>query len=222
MITWMARNGWMGFPRLSVNSGLGGTFTLAYKLTDNPTETWTSRFIRFKVGQPQASVGGARLFYEAFPALFDSFGLRGRDCVFVSALSSTETVADRGRLIPHIAIELADLVGAHEAVGSISKQRHGKIHNLYRADARDAELDKAQYVSQRLPARNVFVLDDFVTRGGTLSKVAEAVHAANPGSAVYGVALAKTERVAWCSNPTNSHVPERWGKVWTDGEKEVR
>lgn len=221
MIPWNAKNDWMEFPRLSVFTGLARTYALAYRLTDKPTEKWTSRFNRFKNKEPKASFGGARLFYTAFPPLFDSFGLRGQDCVFVSALSSSEIRADPDRQIPYIAAQLADLVGAREAIDALSKQRHNKIHNIYRADARDAELERACYASKRLPARNVFVFDDFVTRGGTLSRVAQAVHAANPGSTVYGVALAKTERIAYCYNPENDHVPARWAKVWTDGEKEV-
>lgn len=221
MIPWTAKNDWMEFPRLSVCGGLHRTYTLAYRLTDNSSEKWTARFNRFKNDEPKALVGGARLFYEAFPPLFEALKLRGRDTVFVSALSSAETEADRERQIPFITAELADLVGARDGIDAITKQRHGKIHNLYRSGERDAELAKANYVSERLPARNVFVFDDFVTRGGTLSKIAQAVHASNPGSTVYGIALAKTERIAYCYNPENDQVPAKWNKVWTDGEKEV-
>lgn len=220
MIRWAVRNDWMEFPRLSVNTGLDRTFTLAYKLTDKPQEIWSERFSRFKVADRKASVGAARLFYDAFPPMFASLGLRPRDCVFVSVLSSSETRADPNRAIPFIAAELAKLVDAREAIDALTKQRHGKIH-LQPANGRDAELAKAQYVSGRLPVRNVFVFDDFVTRGSTLSKVAEAVHAANPGSTVYGVALAKNERVSYCYTNENDHVPARWNKIWTDGEKEV-
>lgn len=221
MIRWNANNGWMEFPYLSAGAGLTRTYTLAFKLTDDASERWTSRFIRFKNKDQKASYGAALLFYEAFPPLFASFGLRPQDCVFLAALSSGETKADPNRSIPHIAAELAGLLGAHNGIGALSKQPHGKIHNLYRAEARSAELDKAKYVSSKLPARNVFIFDDFITMGGTLSRIALAVQAANPGSTVYGVALAKTERVSWCSNPANDHIPSKWAKVWVDGEKEV-
>ncbi len=220
MIPWMARSDWMEFPRLSVNAGLTRTFTLAYKLTDKSSENWSARFVRFKNKDRKASVGAARLFYDTFPPMFESLGLRPRDCVFVSVLSSSETRADPDRDIPFITDQLAELVDAHEAIDAITKQRHGKIH-LQPANGREAELAKAQYVSGRLPASNVFIFDDFVTRGSTLSKVAQAVHAANPGSTVYGVALAKTERVSYCYTNENDHVPARWNKIWTDGEKEV-
>ncbi|TBB58961.1 phosphoribosyltransferase (plasmid) [Rhizobium ruizarguesonis] len=211
----------MEFPHLSLNTGLTRTYTLAYKLTDRNSETWSTRFSRFKDKDQKAYFGGARLFYEAFPPLFNSLNLAPANCVFLAALSSSETSADRSRQIPYIAAELANLIGAHDGIDALSKQVHESIHNRYSAGARDAELEKANYVCGKLPAKNVFVFDDFVTRGGTLSKVAQAVHAANSGSKVYGVALAKTERVNWCRNPENDHVPARWAKVWTDGENEV-
>lgn len=220
MVRWIARHDWMEFPRLSVNTGLDRTFTLAYKLTDKPAEKWSERFGRFKAAERKATVGAARLFYDAFPQMFRSLGLPPRDCVFVSVLSSSETQADPKRAIPFIARELAELVDAREAIAAITKQRHAKIH-LQPAHGRDAELAKAQYVSGQLPGRNVFIFDDFVTRGSTLSKVAQAVHAANPGSTVFGVALAKNERISYCYTNENDHVPVRWNKIWTDGEKEV-
>lgn len=221
MIGFNAKAGWMEFPYLTNSTGLTRTYTLAYKLTDNAGEKWTARFIRFKNKDSKALFGGARLFYAAFPPLFESLQLNGNDSVFVSALSSSEKTADPNRSIPYITSELAAVVGAHVSIGSISKQVHSKIHNLYKADLREAELDKAKYVCGQLPATNVFVFDDFVTRGGTLSRVAQAVKASNPEAKVYGVALAKTERISYCPHPDNSHVSPAWDKIWTDGEKET-
>lgn len=221
MIGFNSKAGWMEFAYLSDSTGLTKTYTLAYKLTDDAGEKWTARFIRFKNKDAKAYFGGARLFYEAFPPLLVSMGLDGEDCAFVSALSSSETEADPERQIPYITSQLAATVGAHSSIAALTKQAHNKIHNLYKADQRNAELDKAQYVCGKLPAANVFVFDDFVTRGGTLSRVAQAVYASNPGAKVYGVALAKTERVNYCPHPDNGHVPQDWDKVWTNGENEV-
>lgn len=211
----------MEFPRLSVSTGLTRIYALAYKLTDNSAEKWTARFIRFKNKDAKAYYGGARLLYAAFPPLLATMGLNGQNCAFVSALSSSETTANPERQIPFITSELAATVGAHSSIAALTKRAHNKLHNLYRADQRDAELDKAHYVCGKLPALNVFVFDDFITRGSTLSRVAQAVQAANPGTTVYGVALAKTERIAYCPHPDNSHVPRRWGDVWMAGENEV-
>ncbi|TVZ74932.1 hypothetical protein BCL32_0268 [Rhizobium mongolense USDA 1844] len=221
MLRWNNKVGWMEFPSLTISAGLTRTYTLAYKLTDNTAERWTSRFIRFKNKNHKAYYGGARLMYAAFPPLLEDMNLRPRDCVLVAALSSSETAADPTRQIPYIACQLAETVGAACAIDAITKQQHSRIHNLYKADQREAELDKANYVSSKLPASNVFVFDDFITRGGTLSRVAQAILATNPRSKVYGVALAKTERLLYCPNPDNGHVPARWDEIWAAGEAEV-
>ncbi|MDW9533623.1 phosphoribosyltransferase (plasmid) [Sinorhizobium meliloti] len=221
MIGFNSKAGWMEFPYLTVSSGLTKTYALAYKLTDNTGEKWTSRCIRFKNKDSKAFYGGARLLYAAFPPLLAAMELEGKGCAFVCALSSSETVADPDRQIPFITSELAAIVGAHSSIAAVSKQAHNKLHNLYKADQRDAELEKAQYACGVLPAQNVFVFDDFVTRGGTLSRVARAIKTSNPEAMVYGVALAKTERVNYCPHPDNGHVPQQWDKIWTDGENEV-
>jgi hypothetical protein len=221
MIGFNLKAGWMEFPHLTVSAGLTSTYALAYKLTDNAGEKWTSRFIRFKNKDAKAYYGGARLLYATFPPLLTALNLAGKDCAFVSALSSSETAADPERQIPYITSELAAVVGAHSSIAALTKQPHNKLHNFYKADQRDAELNKAQYVCGALPAANVFVFDDFVTRGGTLSRVAQAIRLSNPEAKVYGVALAKTERVNYCPNPNNDQVPPGWDKIWTDGENEV-
>lgn len=221
MIGFMSKAGWMRFPSLSVSAGLTSTFALAYRLTDDGSEKWTARFNRFKARDTKAYYGGARLFYASFPPLLEALGLDPSECTLISALSSSETKASPERQIPYIASQLAAQVGAHEACGELAKQVHNKLHSLYRADAREAELDKANYTCGSLPGRNVFIFDDFVTRGSTLSRVAQSVLASNPKARVFGVALAKTERIAYCPHPDNGHVPAQWDKVWTDGEKEV-
>jgi hypothetical protein len=136
-------------------------------------------------------------------------------------LSSGETQADPDRAIPYFADQCAGLVGARSDVGALSKNVHQKIHNFYSAEQRDAELEKAEYKAKKLDAEHVFVFDDFITRGATLSKIATAILEKNPKSKVYGLALAKAERVAWCPNPENDHVPGKWDKLWSQGEEEA-
>jgi hypothetical protein len=220
ILRWNNRNGWMEFPVLSVCGGLTSTYTLAYRLTDDSQEAWSHRFNRFKANQRPALIGGSRLMYAAVPRLLEGLGLEGKDCVFVAALSSGETVADPDRPIPFIASQCAKIVGATSRIDAVSKQPHKKLHTMYDWGARDAELDKANYACGKLNTKNVFVFDDLVTRGDTLSRVAKSVLASNAGAKVYGVALGKTERVNWCPNPKNDHVPKEWADIWSAGEKE--
>jgi hypothetical protein len=215
----------MEFPYLSVSEGLTRTFTLAYKFTDKPEEIWSERFVRFKASDKAAVYGGARVIYSAFPSLVESLHLDPANCAVVCALSSGDTVANVGKPIPFIANACAVNIGAKSALDAISKQTHAKIHTLGgNFQARSAELDKANYVSSAMGKPNVFIFDDFVTRGDTLSRVAKAILATNGPTNIYGIAIAKTERIAWCPNPAaeNSHVPDAWNTIWLGGENEAR
>ena len=49
----------------------------------------------------------------------------------------------------------------------------------------------------RSAGSDVVVFDDFITRGDTLSHVARAIQSTNPQVTVYGVGLAKTERLGF-------------------------
>jgi hypoxanthine-guanine phosphoribosyltransferase len=101
----------------------------------------------------------------------------------------------------------------------LSKQAHKPIHGIFNAAERDAELDKAAYVASKLKAKNVFVVDDLVTRGSTLSRIATAIKASNAGVNVYGVALGKTDRRSFWGNLDNNHVAKAWDDRWQQGEK---
>ncbi|MCR8493913.1 phosphoribosyltransferase [Brucella anthropi] len=212
--------GWMGFPHLSISNGLTYSYAIAYRLKDKTSENWTARFIRFKDKNNKAEWGGATVFYEAVPALIKHLGVDPKRTAFIPALSSGETKADPNRSIPWIAKECARICGAQYTDAALSKNVHQKIHSIYSADGRSAELDKAKYQSTKIDADHVFVFDDFITRGDTLSRIALAVLAANPKCKVYGIALAKAESVAFCPNPDNDHVPARWDDLWKQGEQE--
>ncbi|MCK1452183.1 hypothetical protein IVB36_15110 [Bradyrhizobium sp. 35] len=221
MIRWNPIAGWMGFPYLSRSQGITHSYTLTYKLTDKTGEAWTSRLIRFKNKDKAAIYGAGRLLYGAVPGLIKAMAVNVKDAVFVAALSSGETQADPDRAIPYFADQSAGLIGARCDVGALSKNIHEKIHNLYSAEQRDAELEKAEYKAKKLDAEHIFVFDDFITRGATLSKIASAILEKNPKSKVYGLALAKAERVDWCPNPENDQVSGEWDKIWQQGEEEA-
>ena len=220
MIHYNSVSGWMEFPWLTVSNGLTATYTIAYKLKDKTGEHWTSRFSRFKNKENKAEWGGATVMYEAVPALIKHLGLNMQQTMFLPALSSGEKQADPKRSICWIAKECARVCGAHYSETSLTKNVHKKIHNIYDAGGRSAELDKANYQAVKMPAKTFVIFDDIVTRGDTLSRVAMAILAANPGSTVYGIALAKSESLAYCPNPDNDHVPARWDTLWQEGENE--
>ncbi|MER8877498.1 phosphoribosyltransferase [Mesorhizobium sp. M0684] len=212
--------GWMGFPYLSISNGLTYSYAIGYKLKDKPNEHWTARFIRFKDKNNKAEWGGATVFYEAVPALINNLGVSPKRTAFIPALSSSETKADSNRSLPWIAKECARLCGAQYIDTALLKNVHQRIHTIFSGDGRTAELDKAKYQSIKIDADHVFVFDDIITRGDTLSRIAQAVLATNPKCKVYGVAFAKAESVAYCPNPDNDQVPARWDVLWKQGEQE--
>jgi|GEM_PF-1582373 len=220
MIYYTMFAGWMGFPHLSINTGLTYSYAIGYKLKDKTSEHWTARFIRFKDKSNKAEWGGATVFYKAVPALMKELGVDPKRSVFIPALSSGETTADPNRAVPWIAKECARICGARYTDTALSKQVHQKIHTIYSGEGRSAELDKANYQSAKIDADHVFVFDDIITRGDTLSRIAQAVLATNPDCKVYGVAFAKAESVAYCPNPDNDQVPAQWDDLWKQGEQE--
>jgi hypothetical protein len=200
----------MAFPRLTKCEGITRSFTLGYRITDNSGELWTERFDRFKNNDLSALCGGAHLLLGAVPELVQALGLHVNNTVFVTALASGETTARKCRPLQLITHYCAKIVGAEFILDALSKNVHDKIHNLYPAARRDEELEKANYKSKQFDKTNILVFDDFITRGATQSKIAQAIRSANPKSSVYAVALCKTERQTRRPNLPRPGPPLPW------------
>lgn len=222
MILWQPCAGWMAFPYLTRNTGITRAFALGYRITDNSGEPWTQRFNQFKENDTSALCGGASLFYGAVPDLVKELRLNVSSTAFVTALASGETAANKDRALPIITRRCAEIVGATFILDALNKNVHGKIYNLYTEAQRDAELEKAEYKSTKIGKINILVFDDFITRGATQSKIAQAILSTNPNSRVYAVALCKAERQAFCPNPQNDHIPAKWNALWEKGEQRYR
>jgi hypothetical protein len=212
----------MAFSYLTRCAGITRSFALGYRVTDNSGERWTQRFNRFKENDTSALCGGADLLRGAVPELVKELRLNVSSTAFVTALASGETAANKDRPMVIITRSCAEIVGAEFILNALSKNTHGKIHNFYTEAQRDAELEKADYKSKKIGKTNILVFDDFITRGATQSKIAQAIQSANPNSRVYAVALCKAERRAFCPNPQNEHIPEKWNDLWEKGEQRYR
>ena len=71
------------------------------------------------------------------------------------------------------------------------------------------------------------IIDDFITRGYTLSHMAQAIQDTNPEISVYGIALAKTDRreyhrKLYGKELSNNHIPPKWETLWNQGEEQYR
>jgi hypothetical protein len=217
---WTACGDWMHFRHLDGGDDLDGAYTIGYRITDDDgADPWTARFNRFKAKDPAAFIGGAKAVCTRVPALLESLGVDVKDAVFVPALGSGETqAADDGQLAL-LAKQAAKVTSAQFELSALSKQIHKPIHGIFNAGEREAELDKAAYIATKLPATNVFVFDDLITRGSTLNRMARAIKAVNSDAKVYGVALAKTERRSFWGTLTNDHVAKEWEELWQQGER---
>ena len=86
-------------------------------------------------------------------------------------------------------------------------------------------LDQAGYESSAIDADTILVFDDFITRGSTLSHIAQAILRENPRVRVYGLALCKTEGRGFNKDRfgvelSNDHVPGEWRTLWDRGKKQ--
>lgn len=220
---WEIFHGWMAFRYLDANQGLTRSFTIAYKMTDDGAEHWTNRFNRFKSKKDRgALMGGVTMMEVAVPQLVTGLGLDPSRTTFVPALSSSETVAAKKGLLAVLARRCAKAAGAASVHDAISKRPHQPIHGIYNAAARKAVLDGAEYRAGDIDADDILVFDDFITRGDTLSHIAQAILEANPRARMYGVALGKAERRAYHRQfgreISNDHVPKKWDILWRKGE----
>ncbi len=209
----------MAFDSLSANAGLTRAFTIGYRITDDPTDPWTSRFNAFKNLERNALRGGDAMMREAVAELIAGIGLDASRTVFLPSLSSGETVASPHGVLGRLAKRCAAGVGAKFASDRITKKAHEKLHLHSDAAKRRAILSNADFRAQGIHADNVVIVDDFITRGDTMSHVAQAIRKRNSGLRIYAVALGKTERRQYWrerfgAELSNEHVPLRWRRIW--------
>lgn len=214
--------GWMAFERLDYGHPLDHAFTLAFKMTDDWSEPWSARFVRFKDKDEKALYGAAKVLKPAVPALFSALKLNLGRTVIVPALSSAERAADPRRNIPRLATVLSKEVGCGLDMTSVTKDPHPSLHKVPAGD-RISTLEKANYAAKAIDADVVVILDDFITQGATLAITARKLKAANPKLAVLGAALGKTERRGYWNERgvqiSNDHVPKEWDGLWLEGER---
>ncbi len=104
----------------------------------------------------------------------------------------------------------------------VTKDRHPRITGIASAAERDATVDGV-YLATSIGGEPglVIVVDDFGTRGATLTDIARAMRESNPGWKIQAASLARTERVAyWKGELTNAHIPDFLDATWR-GDPEV-
>ena len=156
---------------------------------------------------------------KAVPCLVKGLGLDTSKTVFIPALSSWETVASENGVLWLWTKHCAKVAHAEFLGDRITKKAHERLHMYPDAERRRGILDGADFRSKRIRADNVLILDDFITRGATMSHIAAAMLERNRRLRIYGVALGKTERRSYWRDRfgveiSNEHVPQRWERIW--------
>ena len=217
---WRNFHGWMRFPRLDTCAGLNAAFTIAYRFTDNREEEWTTRFNQFKGHDPQAVEHAKGLMASAMTDLINRLALDPSHTVIVPCLASSEANSSPTGILPSIARGCSEKAHVRLVNSAISKRKHTALASLRSARERQQVIADAEYASGRIDAHNVLLLDDFVTRGDTMSAVASAIRQANTNvNSVYGVAFGKNERLRFLREryelvASNDHVPDSWATQW--------
>ena len=122
--------------------------------------------------------------------LVQGLGLDPGRTVFAPALRSAERVGDPEGLLAMIASRCAG--ACRYEPGLLQKEVHLPTGRggLY-PEFRTLLVEQANYRSASVDAHTVFIVDDFVATGKTLSLAATAILERNPTATIYGLALAK-------------------------------
>lgn len=189
-------------------------FTLAYRFTDNGWDEWTQRLNKFKAGDAAAIQGACRAMHKMLSGF--PFGTS----VFVTAaIPSGETTLPAQAGVYILGKYLSDSLGFTWCPQLLTKRVHRKLHNLYEATERDAEVAGAYTASAPPIAPGVvLILDDLITRGSTLNSAATAIKVVAPAAKILGLAPGKTERQSYWADRgtpiTNAHVPAALAHAW--------
>jgi hypothetical protein len=211
---------WMHFPNLDGMDGVDGVYAVGWRLTDVATDPWTSRFNEFKANHPKAIMGATALIKLALPELLKCQGWSPSRTGLTVALSSSDTKVVPSKPLPTAASVCAPAVGITYLPNLLAKSVHRSLHKCSSAAERTAEITKANYRAAKVSGslKRILVLDDFATRGDTLTAIASAIKAQTPTIRVIGIALGKSERKSYAAGCgyeiSNDHVPREWGDAW--------
>lgn len=212
----------MYFPRLDSSGSLLPVYTIGWRITDNADE-WTRRFLRLKNNERADAKGGALVLRDAVSELMAHHDFRPRTTGLTTALSSKSTKANPKTVLYQVGKWISDQVGILWLPDLFTKEAHRSLHSIPNAGDRDAEVAN-KYQCEKLDGIDqLFILDDFVTRGATFGEMVRALSAAKSSAQVIGLALGKNESASYAAdfgvNVNNSHIPQEWDTLWERGKK---
>ena len=213
----------MYFPRLDSSGTSLPVYTVGWRITDDDSEQWSQRFLRFK-GKKHGDVrGGAYVLKEAMLELIAYHGCVLETTAMTTALSSRSTKSNPSSVLAQAGKWISSEVGITWLPNIFTKQSHRSLHHITAAADRDAEVQNKYQCVQIQNYDHLFILDDFVTRGATFGEMVRALSAMNPSIRPIGLALGKNESATYAAGFSvrvdNSHIPEQWDRLWEKGRR---
>jgi hypothetical protein len=203
------------FGSLDVYHDLRHVFAVGWRFTDTPDDAWTSRMNAFKRGSAEAIPGAAAVMSEAIQII--KWG--ERNLCLATALGSRDSELNLNAPLTRMSVFVAEKTGIPYQYGFLKKRPHRSLHQLSSSEERHNEVQNAYDCQVRGNRQTTYiVLDDFVTRGDTLSEIGRAIRESQPNASVVGFVLGKTERQSYAASCghslNNEHIPEEWAELW--------
>lgn len=206
---------WWLCPEISGSSEhLKDVFCLGYRIGWSTDDFWTVRINEFKEHNPQAVKKAAATVRVAAPSLFQRINIDPQDTIIIPVLGSQETSGTANSKNSILANAIASGAGTKFVFNCLQKNKHQPLHLQPNAHARDQALNNANYRASRLSCKNVVIVDDIITRGATMSEIANAIHKSNPGTQIFGFALGRHVRQEHRPAQANTNIPQELAEIW--------
>ena len=203
----------------NIGNRLDSIYCFGYRIGTSMDDEWTVRINKFKQGRERDIRKAIRTLRTASPSLFERIGINPETTAVIPVLGSQETSANSRSKISRLAKAIADGADAKFMLDCLSKNKHDPLHLQTDRNARDQALNKANYQASEFDhhCENVIIVDDIVTRGKTMSAVANAIHRSNPLVEIFGFALGRHVRRDYLPvgfDEANAEIPDELAEIW--------
>ncbi|MCY3615321.1 MAG: phosphoribosyltransferase [Bacteroidetes bacterium] len=203
----------------NIGDRLDSIYCFGYRIGTSMDDEWTVRINNFKQGRERDIKKAIRTLRTASPSLFERIGINPETTTVIPVLGSQETSANSRSKISRLAKAIADGADAKFTLHCLSKNKHDPLHLQTDRYARDQALNKANHQALEFDhhCENVIIVDDIVTRGKTMSAVANAIHRSNPLVEIFGFALGRHVRRDYLPvsfDEANAEIPDELAEIW--------
>jgi predicted amidophosphoribosyltransferase len=207
--------------RLDGTFNVGLALVIGYRFTDDAADKWTSRFNAFKAGDARAVRAALAVSNTALAEVAPPKG----PIIVVGVPGSGEEMLNPARPVGQLSAAVAGTWNAQLDLTLIRKTPHAPIHTQRRLEARRALLDQAQYQAVRSyeDVGTFVIVDDFITRGDTMQRIASCLYESHPHAGFAAYAVAKTENLQFWRDVRGVMLDntraDRFEQVWNENCK---